>query len=99
MDFAVETMQPPCQPQPAPIRGGRAPDLDRQRAALHRFLQRAMQEPARSCMGRGEIGRARLAVLFPSPRKNLVTYHGVLAANAAFRPEIIPPPKGLLKGL
>lgn len=32
----------------------------------------------------------RLASLVPRPRKNTVIYHGVLAANARWRPEVIP---------
>ena len=32
----------------------------------------------------------RLAVLVPRPRVNLILYYGVLAARAAWRPEIVP---------
>lgn len=35
---------------------------------------------------------ARLAVLVPRPRVNLVLYHGVLAPRAAWRAEIVPRP-------
>ena len=34
----------------------------------------------------------KLAALVPPPRLNLVRYHGVLAANAADRPQIVPGP-------
>ena len=33
---------------------------------------------------------ARLAVLVPRPRVNLVRYHGVLGPRAAWRPEVVP---------
>ncbi len=33
---------------------------------------------------------ARLAVLVPRPRVNLVLYHGVLGPRAAWRPEVVP---------
>ena len=33
---------------------------------------------------------ARLAALVPHPRTNQVLYHGVLAANARWRPQIVP---------
>ena len=36
----------------------------------------------------------KLAALVPPPRLNLVRYHGVLAANAADRSQIVPSPKG-----
>jgi hypothetical protein len=32
---------------------------------------------------------ARLAALIPRPRKNLVLYHGVLSANAAWRARVV----------
>jgi hypothetical protein len=32
---------------------------------------------------------AKLAALVPRPRKNLVLYHGVLSANAAWRSRVI----------
>jgi hypothetical protein len=34
----------------------------------------------------------RLAALVPRPRKNLTTYHGVFAPNAAYRDAIVPDP-------
>ena len=34
----------------------------------------------------------KLAALVPTPRANLIRYHGVLAPHAAFRPHIIPRP-------
>jgi hypothetical protein len=34
----------------------------------------------------------RLAVLVPRPRVNLILYHGVLGARAAWRPEVVPRP-------
>jgi hypothetical protein len=35
----------------------------------------------------------KLAAIVPHPRANQVIYRGVLAANAAWRKEVIPPPK------
>jgi hypothetical protein len=35
---------------------------------------------------------ARLAVLVPRPRVNLILYYGVLGARAAWRPEVVPRP-------
>lgn len=34
----------------------------------------------------------RLAAMVPPPRANQVLYRGVLAANAAWRPEVVPKP-------
>ncbi len=34
----------------------------------------------------------RLVALVPPPRANQVIYRGVLAGNAAWRPEVVPPP-------
>ena len=34
----------------------------------------------------------RLVALVPPPRANQVIYRGVLAANAAWRPEVVPSP-------
>ena len=41
----------------------------------------------------------KLAALVPPPRSNLVRYHGVLAANAADRSQIVPGPKGEVEAL
>lgn len=38
----------------------------------------------------GLVGR--LAVLVPRPRVNLILYHGVPGARAAWRPEVVPHP-------
>jgi hypothetical protein len=34
----------------------------------------------------------KLAALVPRPRKNVVSFHGVLAANARWRAEVVPRP-------
>ena len=41
----------------------------------------------------------KLAALVPPPRLNLVRYHGVLAANAADRSQIVPGPKEQVEAL
>jgi hypothetical protein len=34
----------------------------------------------------------KLAAIVPPPRSNQIVYHGVLAGNAAWRKEVVPPP-------
>ena len=46
-----------------------------------------------------QLGVLRTHLLVPPPRSNLVRYHGVLAANAADRSQIVPGPKGEVEAL
>jgi hypothetical protein len=55
-------------------------------------LRRAFHDGTRAILFDPLTFIEKLCALVPPPRANLVTYHGVLAPNAAWRARVTPPP-------